>query len=428
MRLIIIYISLFLSLTAFAQHSVLILDDDVMAMQARIDLILKAKKSIRAQYFIFGDDAASLTGLTLIRDKARQHVKVKLLIDAFFNAIPYPVMAHLIHEGVEIKVYHPFRFTKLNWLWTRMHDKGMSIDGKEMIRGGRNVENSYFGHSNTRNFIDRDVYVMGPSVKDSDIYFDELFNSKEVGPINVQWVHPAAYEEGERILDEALKAAQVDVPQLRFKKPEDWSQKAVEVKGSIRFLHDPVGQKSEGNGIAQRLRDILNSAKNFVLIESPYLVPTKEFLRHARAAIARGVIIVIHTNSAESTDGLLPQAGYIREKQKLLDLGIHIFEYKGPDCLHAKSAVIDGQTAIISSYNLDPRSQFLNTEIGIVIQDQTVAGELTESIFKNIENSYEIGPNGLPLMGEDPLSRLSVGKRALIKIIKLLYPFLKKQL
>lgn len=404
------------------EHRIALLNGHIEATQARIDLILAAQKTIKAQYFIFGKDNTSLAGLALVAQRVRQDgVKAQLIVDAFFNHVPKPVLSYLASIGVEIKVYHPFRLNKPKWWTQRMHDKGISIDSTKMIRGGRNVEGSYFGFASKnsyfgffvkRNYIDRDIYVEGPEVKSSDLYFDELFDSQDVALAKVS-KNRRKIEKGRRMLEEALILAR-GLNLFKFDGAGDnLSKLEMLTVNNLEFLHDPVGLKGQAPGIAEEIRKLLLSAKRKILIESPYLVPSDEFMWHIQKLkkINPNIEITILTNSAISTDGLLPQGGYIRYRKRLLALGLRIFEYQGPESLHAKSIVIDDELAGVSSYNLDPRSQFLNTEIAVVSRDTKLAQQLTESINLRMQNAWEMGLDGRPLNGDSQLRNMSLGRR-----------------
>ncbi len=391
-----------------------LLNNHFDATQARINLMSRAQKTIKAQYFIYGNDVTALAGLAFIRDAVvERNVKAQIIVDAYFNDIPPSVMSYLGSIGVEIKNFHPFRVMRPSWIIRRMHDKGISIDGVEMIRGGRNIVGSYFGFSKARNYIDRDIYVRGSEVGSSDAYFDELFSSGEVAPVELS-IDPVVIAEGKRLLDEAFAQATANgsLASNEFSLAEN-----NHIVNDLHFIHDPVGLKGKRTGIAQKIAGLLLSAKHKVLIESPYLVPTTEFLNHIRTLKAKNpnIEITILTNSAVSTDGLLPQGGYIRYRRQLIAMGIRIFEYKGPEALHAKSIVIDDELAGVSSYNLDPRSQFYNTEVGIVIRDQAISAELTSSIEERMANAWEIGADGQPLSGEDALAGMSRLKKVALR-------------
>ena len=121
------------------------------------------------------------------------------------------------------------------------------------------------------------------------------------------------------------------------------------------------------------------------------------------------------TNSVRSTDGLLPQVAYLKYRHDLSRAGVDFREYKGPDCLHSKSIIVDGRVAMVGSYNIDPRSQYLNTEVTCVTEDEAFARELLGSVDGHIHNAWTIpaAPHAAPLR---------------IWAIRLLLPILEHQL
>jgi cardiolipin synthase C len=401
-----------------------IIEDPRDASQIRVDLIQQAKRSIDAQYYIVGDDYFTYAGLVLLRDAARRGCKVRAIIDGRSNKIAPAVHAHLKQENIAIKLYHPMTLRKMSWMMRRMHDKGLDIDGKRMIRGGRNVEGDYFGYAK-RNFVDRDVYVEGKAVTESTAYFDELWNSDEVVPVKVKDPTGAQAIEGGKILDATrarLRAGQAP----RVDTGTNWSSRSREV-GPVDFLHDPVGKKDVEFGIAQELRQALLRTRKSVVIETPYLIPTKELLTDLAILKKRGVTkIEMITNSVSSNDSLLVQLGYETAKKKLLSLGVELWEYKGPDCLHAKSAVIDDRLALIGSFNIDPRSQHLNTETAVAINDRATAQQLARYIDAHKPNCTRITLSEMVAHKES--ERLTAGQKFKVSFLKAILPLLRGQL
>ena len=414
-----------LCLTAQAYgDKVRIIEDPREASQIRVDLIQQAKRSIDAQYYIVGDDYFTYAGLALLRDAARRGCTVRLIIDGRSNKFPASVHAHLKSEKVAVKIYHPFTLAKIGWVTKRMHDKGLDVDRKRMIRGGRNVEGDYFGYAK-KNFIDRDVYVEGKAVIESSDYFDRLWDSTEVVAVKVNDPSGARAVEGGRILDaarEKIRKSKI----VRLNTGNNWSARSREV-GRIGFMHDPVGKKDVDFGIAQELRQALRNTRKSVVIETPYLVPTKELFTDIDYLKKRGVKkIEMITNSVSSNDSLLVQLGYETAKKKLLRLGVELWEYKGPDCLHAKSAVLDDRLALIGSFNIDPRSQHLNTETAVAINDRATAQELSRYIDAHKPNCTRITSS--QMMAPNESERLTAGQKLKVSFFKALLPLLRGQL
>jgi phosphatidylserine/phosphatidylglycerophosphate/cardiolipin synthase-like enzyme len=193
---------------------------------------------------------------------------------------------------------------------------------------------------------------------------------------------------------------------------------------AVNFWHDPV---DDGTRVAVRLGDAIRNAKTSIVIESPYLIPSKNLLALLEKKLKEGVYVQIVTNSLRSTDGLLPQAAYLKFRRRLARAGIDVREYKGPDPLHAKSAVIDGRIVLVGSYNLSNRSENLNTEVMCMAEDEELAQELLASIDLHLQNAWKIRGNGQPPRRER-YPNVSRAKVLRAWAWRLLLPIVEKQL
>lgn len=405
-----------------------ILDTDREALEARAELVLTAREEILAAAFIFGDDPFTLTSLSLLRDAARRGVRVQVIVDAQWNKIPRAVQAHLLAEGIEIREYHPFRLDKLHWVSRRMHDKLTVADGRVMLAGGRNVESPYFGFGRQlkrRNYLDCDLEVEGDAATEARRYFLALWSSREVRPARAK-ADPAelrdaalALDKHKAWLDEQIEKARNDPARVPAERAE---------VGPVRFLHDPVGRKGADPGVAHALRDLLGSARESAVIESPYLIPSRAFRKTLRQALARGVRVRILTNSLGTTDNLWAQAGYVGHKKDFVREGVELWEYTGPECLHTKAAVIDGETVIVGSYNLDPRSERLNTELALVVEDRALAAEMLAAMDEHLERATPIDARGYPEGADEPYPGISKRKVLKLRLRRLVAPLVKNQL
>jgi putative cardiolipin synthase len=169
------------------------------------------------------------------------------------------------------------------------------------------------------------------------------------------------------------------------------------------------------------------------VIQSPYLVMSDNAKALFRAAVARGVKVRILTNSLASTDNLQAFSGYRNQRKQLLKMGLDIREYK-PDpanrselmsranppavppvfALHAKSMVVDGRIACIGTFNFDPRSENLNTEVAAVIHHEGLARRLQALIEADMrpENSWSAA--------EEPDRYVPLTKRGRVRLWQLL--------
>jgi len=180
--------------------------------------------------------------------------------------------------------------------------------------------------------------------------------------------------------------------------------------------------------VGEELRALLDGARESVIVESPYLVPTRELREGLRRAIARGVHVRILTNSLAATDNLWPQAGYAGEKDDLVRSGVELWEYQGPECLHAKDAVIDGETIVVGSYNLDPRSQRLNRELALVVTNRELAADLRARMDRHLERAARIDERGYPAGARERYPGIPRKKVWQLWLLRLVAPLVRGQL
>lgn len=390
-----------------------VLDDPRDAAQARFDLIQQARHEVDAVCFLARADPITLTTLALLRDARRRGVaNVRLVVDANFLHVPKSVLAHLQDEGVEIRVYHPITLRHPLWLFTRMHEKVMIADAERYIAGGRNLAGAYFGMSSKFNYVDRDVYVDGASAAEAQRHFENLWSSGDVADLHVR-VLPIEKHHAERELGALLAAVRFD---------RDWSAGQRDVAG-VHFLHDPVAGE-EGPRVGTQLAEMIRGAKKSIVIESPYVVPSKSLLDLLIAKVNEGVSVQIVTNSLRSADGVLAQAAYLRFRRRVARAGIDVREFKGPDSLHAKSIVIDERMALVGSYNIDPRSENLNNEMMCMADDAETARALLDAIGEHVRNAWRVDGEGRT--GEEFRGGRSKSFRAWA--VRLLLPVIQGQL
>ena len=394
-----------------------VLDDPRDAAQARVDIIQQATKEIDALYFLARNDRITMTALSLMRDARRRGVpNVRMVVDANFQHIPKAVLAHLSDEGVQVRVYHPLTLRHPSWLFRRMHEKVVVVDGERYITGGRNLAEAYFGLAK-RNYVDRDVYVEGPSAAEADRHFEELWKSRDVIALHVS-ISELEKQQASRLLD-AAPCALSTTGFVSLDTQRDWSKGRDDI-AEVHFVHDPL-TADEGPRLTARLAEVIDGAKSSVIIESPYLVPTGGMLELLRKKIREGVRVQIVTNSLHSSDGLLVYVGYVKYRRRLIRAGIDLREYKGPGMLHAKSMVVDGRTVLVGSYNVDPRSQNLNAEAMCIAEDEGAAQELLASIDEHVRNAWVVG-------ARERRARVPRAARLRAWALRLLLPLFERQL
>lgn len=456
-RIVWIFVSLLLATELACADVFRVIDDDQEAAQIRVDLIQQAQRELAIELFRASDDRMVLSYLALLRGVARRGVKVRFLIDGVFNQLSQPVQAHLVQEGLEIREYHPLHLDKPRWFNRRLHDKMVLADRRQMLIGGRNLENPWFGIAEKsyvdRAYVDRDVYVQGAAVRDAHAYFMRLWQSDEVrdtalgayDPILAEQLCDDSWSEVEfRRCEDSRREARAGLTRaaalldrhwtqlksggfVHINPNIDWSRGQPDV-ADVRFLHDPVARKGQDPGTFEAFLQYVDNASQSVLIETPYVVLSDNSLQAFQRAVARGVKVRILSNSLAATQNFYAHAAYERKKARWVQMGLELWEYKGPKMLHAKSVVIDDQIAIVGNFNIDPRSEFLNTELAVVAHDRRSAQQLRASMDAHLHNARRIKADGMPEGESKRFPGVSNARIFKLRFYQLFVPLMEKQL
>jgi putative cardiolipin synthase len=166
-----------------------------------------------------------------------------------------------------------------------------------------------------------------------------------------------------------------------------------------------------------QLWEALGQPLNELVLVSPYFIPGREGTDNLVAIAARGVKVSILTNSLAAADVAPAYAGYTRYRKELLRGGVRLYELKpaalppgekrdrsgggssgggsSGASLHAKTFAVDRQRLFVGSFNLDPRSSRLNTEMGVVLESPGLATQLSRAFDDEIpRNAYEVRLSG----------------------------------
>jgi len=442
-----------------------ILEKGEEALMGRAWLAQHAQERIDIQYFIWSTDNIGILAAEMLLEAADRGVTVRVLVDDFLiDAHDKTLLLLAAHRNVQIRIYNP-KYSVGTSTWRmivnavmdfrgsnqRMHDKTAIFDGVAGITGGRNMADEYFDFDHDYNFRDRDILLLGLAVQDMRANFDEFWESALAVPVE------------ELVDDSTLQVTSEDV-QEKYEQLHAYARDPVNFEPSVRaainsmptifpillqamawhdvtFISDDPGKNAGDAGLGgggastSELINALSSAKHSVLIQSPYLIVPKGGIELLNELNSRGVSIRVSTNSLASTDNIPAFVGYFKQRPRLLQAGIELYEYKPHPqiqsdlveryprladknpifALHAKSMVIDGKQIFIGTFNLDPRSANLNTEVGVLIESEKLAQELTESIERDIrpENSWHTTDEF------NPDREVSRGKRLEVGLINL---------
>ena len=429
------------------------------ALLARIHLIRNAQHTIDIQTFIWGGDESSRWIGYELTKAAERGVKVRLLLDfmgAVKEADEYAFDRSKI-QNVEIKIYRPIadridpslpHFT-LSLIWPngtnqRMHNKTMVVDGEIGLTGGRNFANEYFDFTTGHNFRDQEILVAGPAVEWMTKSFDAFWNSKysyhnydlkDVQAYLEAGEHPAPSRRSDVIINDYF--ALIDAA------ADDTAAVHERISGRMRkidwmvFVADSPGKKSTlyldsqpGGSVAEVIRHEIAQCTEELLIQSPYIILTRRsrgvFKKQLKAN--KALVVKLSSNSFGAADHYETYSATFRLRSKLVrGLGFHLYEYnpypadldywlphyellleradnleverKPYLSIHSKTFIFDKKRAFVGSFNLDPRSMNLNSECGLIIEDESLVAELRDLFYRDIapENSWVIAEDNNPL-------------------------------
>ena len=437
---------------------VYVLEDGAGSMVARAWLTEYAEKTIDIQYFIFSTDNVGLIACDYLVRAADRGIQIRIIVDdIMIDADPQDLLTFASHENITVKVYNPnVKFganvlekiknvtTDFRGVNQRMHNKTFVVDDKVVITGGRNIADEYFDYDHEYNFRDRDILLLGKTARDVSGSFESYWShelcidvEELVKPKDSEISNEAKYER----LHEYACNPENFWPQVReriSKLPKAFKEISSSGKlvwlDNIQFVSDEPGKNAgdeglKGGGVTtEALIELIQNAETSIDIQTPYFITTDLGKGLFKEAVDRGVKVRILTNSLASTDNVEAFSSYQSDRKELLDLGIEIYEFR-PDAaeririmtgelqntlekypifgLHAKSMIVDNETTVIGTFNLDPRSANLNTECVVILKSEQV----TAGVLKGFETEFQ--PENSWRITEDfnPDDKVSKGKR-----------------
>lgn len=390
------------------------------AFAARMTLIEMAEISIDLQYYIWRNDLTGMVMLNALLNAAERGVRVRLLLDdngtegldgalAFLNS----------HPNIEVRLFNPFTIRRPRWIGytfeffrvnRRMHNKSFTIDNAVSIIGGRNIADAYFDTGPNSLFVDLDVLAAGKAVNEVSEVFDRYWSSESAFPAQLLITDSqTGREEFHSRVDEVSKDGQFAADREAVGKSEislKMRQGRLDLEWvEVRVLSDDpkksLGLASLRNLMYPRLSRLMGTPRKNLELVSPYLVPGRRGLAQYKALVSRGVRVRILTNAMEATDVVAVHSGYSKYRRKMLKAGIELYEMKAaiapvlqPDrnrltgsassSLHAKTFAVDANRIYVGSFNFDPRSILLNTEMGFLIESPRSARQMRDQFDAGI--------------------------------------------
>ena len=393
---------------------------EALAIRARTALL--AGRSLDVQTYIWHADVTGTYLAHRLLQAADRGVRVRILVDDMDARAKNAGFAALdAHPEIEVRMFNPFEsreglvgklkeivgsFPRLN---RRMHNKTWIADNRIAVVGGRNLGDEYFGASDDVNFVDLDFAMVGPVVRDASASFDDYWNAAVTRPmqeLDPGRVTPEALDEVRVTLAGRAEEAEKS-PYAAEVRGDDAVQRLVEGDwpmewtDTYRFVADDPRKVSldekdiQDSRVLTVLQPAAENTRESLTLISPYFVPGEQGTEILAGAARDGKRVRVLTNSLIANDVAAVHGGYTRYREKLLEGSVELWELKpleGSDVhaslfgvsgasLHTKALTADGRVLFVGSYNIDPRSRFLNCEQGILAENPVLAQQL-EEIFE----------------------------------------------
>ena len=427
-----------------------------LAFTSRMTLIQAAQKTLDIQYYaIFADDTTERI-FDAMREAAGRGVRIRILLDDFNTSGKNAQVLKLAFEkNIELRLFNPLpggrgslalrilsNLNDIGRIQRRMHNKIFVADNAVAITGGRNLGETYFGQSESTNFVDVDVLAAGRIVRELSASFDQYWNNplaypvqslmtlKEIEALKLQpamAAQPGTSQEQpeptratpdsgarvnaaiqERVVT-APGGASITLPAL----PDStdlsllnwiWAPSAMLVDKPSKIAADADAIDDAQDTAVDGLLQLMAQTKTDLLIVSPYFVPGQRMMSQFAELRGRGVRVRVLTNSLASNDAVAAHAGYARYREALLEMGVEIHEMRAEHAgslgiigsavggsrggragssrasLHAKVVVMDERVLVVGSMNLDLRSKLQNSEVALVIRSRALSQEASRLI------------------------------------------------
>ena len=348
-----------------------------------LEELKQAKQFIFLEYFIINEGVMWDSILELLAGKAAEGVEVRVMYDGTcaITSLPFSYPKKLEAMGIRCKMFSPVRPMLSTVQNNRDHRKILVIDGKVGFTGGINLADEYvnrrelFGH-----WKDTAVMLRGEAVQSLTLMFLEMWNLDEKTPEN--WVKYCSFRE-------APAAAGGYV---------------------IPYCDSPLDNEMVGEFV---YLDILNTAKRYVHMMTPYLILDNETITALCYAAKRGVeTIIIMPHIPDKWYAYLLARTYYEE---LIRAGVQIYEYT-PGFIHAKQFTSDDEKAVVGTINLDYRSLYLHFECAVYFYRNPVVADVEADFQETLKKCQRITV--------EDCRKLSLGKRLVGGLLRILAPLM----
>nr|WP_299202732.1 cardiolipin synthase [uncultured Brumimicrobium sp.] len=327
-----------------------------------IETLKKAKHHIHIEYYIFENDTIGNQIVDVLIEKAKEGVEVRFIYDDFGSrSVRGKMVKRMRKAGIQAFPFHRVIFIYLaNRLNYRNHRKIIIVDGSEAFVGGINVSDKYINYPDREQMYWRDthLYLKGQSayILQHTFMCDWNFCANDrMGP-TVDYFPP--------------------LPEMNSN-----NNKVVQIAAS--------GPDSRVPTVLYSLIQVINQAKEEVLITTPYFIPGESMMDAISVAALGGVKVKLLVPGI--SDSKLVNAAARSYYNDLLEVGVEIYVYQ-KGFVHAKTLVVDRKIAVVGTANMDYRSFDLNFEVNAIVYDKGIASALGDAFYEDIQFADYIEP------------------------------------
>lgn len=352
------------------------IDDNVDALLWRIKLIGEAQEEIVLTSFDFRADNSGCDIIAALYDAAQRGVKVRILADglsAMFRLEKSGELAALTAlPNVEMRIYNSVKASRLWEVNYRMHDKYLIIDGYGGIIGGRNTNDFFMGEYSEVQNLDRDILVWEKE-RETDGFLPvlkEYFEGVWSLDCCSEFIGGGGKDMGDELsarYRELLERYEVKLSELSLKAEGMYEAK-------ISMIYNPTGNVKKAPLLWNELCGLMENGE-LITIETPYIICGRDMYDDLEALAADRTVEVI-TNSPAGGANPWGCSDFLRQKKKLIKIGVTPYEFLGNKSLHTKAVLIDDNISVVGSFNTDMRSAYLDTELMLVIESTELNAEL----------------------------------------------------
>lgn len=377
----------------------MILESNWSAWEERLRGLNIAKKEILLSTFDLRDGESTRDVLSIILAKAEEGVKVKILVDgsnATLRMLKKPIFkAVSSHPNIKIKLYNPINIFMPWKSQGRLHDKYLIVDDILYILGGRNTSDHFLGDYKDKNkSLDRELLIYNGLHENGNSRESSLFQLKKYFMEVWDLKENVTFFDSENHIKKSYVKDQYDF----LKKRHDYLMESYPefftayfykyntvTTNKVSVLANDVHIYGKEPKVFYSLIMLMKAAKFQIKLHSPYIILNEYMINEIEKVVDEVKDFKVLVNSVENGENFFASSDYLRNKKKIIETRVGLYEFDGGISYHGKSLTIDDDISIVGTYNLDLRSTYVNTELMVVINSK----ELTKILQDNM-NYFEV--------------------------------------